>query len=120
DATPPASATDPAGNRDGGQLFGVAHGVEVGDLAVDDLDADHALEPVAEVEHQRGRVVVERRLGAALGPGEADQPDDQLGDVVGTGHRAPGRADLSVAVGGPHHIGCQHRHQPLDITGGRG
>ena len=33
-------------------------------------------------------------------------------------HRPPRRAGLAAAVGGPDHIRCQHRDQPLHITGG--
>ena len=67
------------GTVDAGQFVRVAHRVEVADPAVGDLDGDDALEAVAEVEHQRGGVVVDGRLDAAALPGHADQADDHSG-----------------------------------------
>src|ERR1700759_1753836 len=84
--TPPAwqisVAADVAHGRRGRKLVWVAHRVEVGDLAVDDLNGKDALQPVAGVEHHRRRRVADRHLCPDVGQlqSTADQPDDSPGD----------------------------------------
>src|SRR5882757_3092334 len=111
-------AADGPRDRDTCQLFWVSHGVEVRDLAVYDLDQEHALQVVAAVDDHRWCAVVHSCLDPHVRQllAEPEDADDRLGHLVRAHHRPASRGCLAAAVGRPRGVRREHREQSLHVA----